>query len=377
MKRLLGLDLARSLALFGMVMVNIPVAFASQDTGLAGLLCGAVAGRAAAVFVVLAGVGLSLMTRKGRTDPVRARLDRTLILRRAAFLGLWGLAWYPLWPADILHYYGVWMASAAWLFTLRSRHLLWLSGAVTLAFPLLLFGGLDYEWGWDWPTLTYTGFWTLRGFISNLLFNGLHPVFPWFAFFSFGMWLGRQELTEPALRRRLLWRAVPLWLAAEAFSALVPELLVGGEVDLEVAKAIAGRGPMPPMPQYVLGAGALAVVVILGCVPLADRRVTAGCLLTRSLVHTGQLALTHYVSHVVLLLLPLTLLCAPEEFGLDGPPILPASGPVLLLAMAIWMAVSVWASHRWRLGHQRRGPLEQLMRSLTTPRSTSSGTSAP
>jgi len=50
-----------------------------------------------------------------------------------------------------------------------------------LLFPLLLLI-VDYEAGWDFTTLTYTGFWTIDGFVRNLFYNGFHPVIPWFAF---------------------------------------------------------------------------------------------------------------------------------------------------------------------------------------------------
>ena len=368
MQRLTGLDLARALAIFGMVAVNVPLVFSAQDTGLAGEVAQLVAGRAAALFVVLAGVGQSLMTRRARTDPERARRDRRVILRRALFLGVWGLAWYPLWPADILHYYGVWMAAAALLFTVSTRRLLALAGAVTLAFPALLLAGVDYESGWDWSTLTYTGFWTVDGFLRNLLFNGLHPVLPWFAFFLAGMGLGRQELASPHARRRLARWAVPGWLGAEAVGWLAPSGLVALGLDPELAAALGGRGPIPPMPQYVVGAGALAVLVVLACLSVAERRAR----LVVPLVHTGQLALTHYASHVVLLVAPLVVLCAPGELGLDVAPVLPARGAVLGTAMGLWGGLTIWFSHAWRR-RRSRGPLEQAMRTLTTPRPPAAG----
>jgi len=360
MKRLTGLDLARALAIFGMVAVNIPLAFATQDTGAAGLLANSVAGRAAALFVILAGVGNSLMTRRARIDPERARRDRRVILRRALFLGVWGLGWFPAWPADILHYYAVWMAAAAFLFTWPTRRLVGLAGAVTLLFPVMLVAGVDYEVGWDWSTLTYSGFWTPDGFVRHLFYNGLHPVFPWFAFFLVGMWLGRLDLASPGVRRWLLGWSLPILGAAEAFSLVAPGVLVAEGMDSELAGLLGGRGPIPPMPQYIVGASALAVVVILLAIPVAQRLPR----LVAPLVHTGQLALTHYASHVVLLLFPLLVLCSPAELGLDMAPLLPASGPVLLVAMGLWSLFTIVCSHRWRQVRSR-GPLEQLMRRLT------------
>ena len=64
--RLDGLDVARYLAFVGMVIVNFKIAMgASDDGGILGILTGALEGRAAATFVVLAGIGLGLAARKG------------------------------------------------------------------------------------------------------------------------------------------------------------------------------------------------------------------------------------------------------------------------------------------------------------------------
>lgn len=64
--RLEGLDLARAMALLGMVLVNFRIAMgvlAGGPTWLKPLL-DALEGRSAASFVVLAGIGLGLSTRK-------------------------------------------------------------------------------------------------------------------------------------------------------------------------------------------------------------------------------------------------------------------------------------------------------------------------
>lgn len=362
MKRLTGLDLARSLALMGMVCVNIPLVFSALDTGAAAQLMDLMAGRAAALFVVLAGAGNSLMTRGGRQDSARAAHDRGLIVRRALFLFVLGIGWLPLWPGDILHFYGVWMLMAAGLFTLPTRALLPLAALFTLAFPVLLAVGPSYETAWDWETFTYADLWTPRGFLRNTFYNGLHPVFPWFAFYLGGMWLGRQDLDLPRRRRRLLAVLVPLWLLMEALGIGLTQALLDQGLSPVEADAIGGVSSMPPMPQYVLGAGAAAMVVILVCIPIAERLPR----LCAPLVATGQLALTHYASHVFLLLYPLALLCAPETLDLPGAPRLRMSGPLILGAMATWGALSVGLSWAWRRRFPR-GPLEWVMRRLTTP----------
>ena len=66
--RLDGLDLARYVAFVGMVIVNFKIAMgAESDGGYLSLITSALEGRAAATFVVLAGIGLGLSGLKGVT----------------------------------------------------------------------------------------------------------------------------------------------------------------------------------------------------------------------------------------------------------------------------------------------------------------------
>lgn len=68
-KRVIGYDLARALAVFGMVIVNFKIVMGAEKNGPEWLVdfVGLLDGRAAATFVVLAGAGLSLLCQKGRT----------------------------------------------------------------------------------------------------------------------------------------------------------------------------------------------------------------------------------------------------------------------------------------------------------------------
>ena len=68
MNRIEGYDVARALAVFGMVLVNYKSTMGSEYLGpekLVGILS-FLDGRAAALFVVLAGIGISLLTRQAR-----------------------------------------------------------------------------------------------------------------------------------------------------------------------------------------------------------------------------------------------------------------------------------------------------------------------
>lgn len=354
--RIEGFDLARSFAFLGMVFVNFRVAIAGDGGGPGWLtwLDTRLDGRASATFVVLAGVGVSLMSRRARASGDRAGLGavRWVLLRRAAFLFVVGLLYWSIWPADILHYYGVYLVVAAMLLGASDRMLLGLASALVVAFALLLALGPDYGAGWDWPSLTYHGFWTPQGFLRNILYNGFHPVIPWLAFLLLGMWLGRRDLKVAATRKRLLILGIGSAAAAETASRL---LVAAAAPSLGAADAVAvfGTAPMPPTPLYMVAAAGTASAVIVLSVLAAER--FAGAPWLAPLVATGQLALTLYVAHVVFGLAPL------EELGL-----LEGRRPVAFSVMwaGVFCVIAVAFASVWRRRF-RRGPLEALMRRIT------------
>lgn len=363
-QRVAGYDLARALAVFGMVVVNFKVVMGADEAGPAWVaqLVGLLDGRAAATFVVLAGIGISLLSRAARESGAREllSLDRERLLRRALFLFVTGALYTCVWPADILHLYGLYIAAAALLLRASSAQLWGLSALLVVAFVFLL-AEFDYEAGWDWESLEYEGLWTPAGALRHLFFNGFHPVVPWLAFLLVGMALGRLSL----LRARTL-RRVFAWGAGSALAAeLLSRLLVGGlfaeasHVDREAIAAVLGTGPMPPAPLYMIAGAGTACAVIALCVVVGERFGRARWL--RPLVHTGQLALTLYVAHVVLGMGLLEALGRLEDQSLG----------FALASALIFCGAAVLFSSLWRRRFAR-GPLEAVMRRLTDPRGAAS-----
>jgi uncharacterized membrane protein YeiB len=351
--RIEGLDLARALAFFGMVFVNFRVALATEEGSPRWLtwLDTRLDGRASATFVILAGVGLSLLSRRARETADTATLGgvRRTLFRRAGFLFVVGLLYWPIWPADILHYYGVYLALGALLLNAPDRRLLGLALVLLGLFALLIVVGVDYNSGWDWRTLTYHGFWTPRGFVRNLIFNGFHPVVPWVAFLLLGMWLGRRDLRRPETWKNLLLRGLIVAVASETASRLLLAFAIP-TLGAEDAAAVFGTAPMPPMPLYMLAASGTSIVVIVLSVRVAER--FAGARWLAPLVATGQLALSLYVAHVVIGLAPLEKLW-------------PGHGRRSVAFSVVWGAAfcvaAVLFSHFWR-SRFARGPLELVMR---------------
>lgn len=351
-QRVVGYDLARALAVLGMVFVNFKIAMHAGAAGAQGWLrlFNAIDGRASALFVILAGVGLTLLSAGGRAanDAARIRADRLMLLRRAAFLFVAGLLYVQVWPADILHFYGVYLLIGAAALGWSGRALLAAAAAMVLGFALLA-SVFNYEQGWNWQTLVYADFWSLPGFLRNLFFNGFHPVFPWAGFLLLGIALGRLDLRAPAVRARVFAAGLLLALAGEAL------------VWWGAAHASPGAGiwvlmwsaqPMPPLPLYWLAASGTACAVIAACVAAGERWRDARWL--APLVHTGQIALTLYVAHVLV-----------------GMGVLDAVGRLenqsfafAVGSAALFCAAAVLFAHLWRLRF-KLGPLEWLMRRST------------
>ena len=110
-ERIIGIDIARALAVIGMIIVNFKVVLGENGLSWVKSFASAFDGKAAATFVVLAGVGLALMTNSAlrNNDSQKLKTARIRIAKRALFLFIVGLSYIVIWPADILHFYGIYM----------------------------------------------------------------------------------------------------------------------------------------------------------------------------------------------------------------------------------------------------------------------------
>lgn len=193
--RLVGLDVARCLALLGMVATHVLEA-RDLDGGItfSQELAG---GRSAALFAVLAGVTLALLT--GRTHPVhgRARVRRTVgIATRAVLIAALGLALGGLDTgiAVILTYYGLLFLLGLPFVGLRAPALAALAVVCTAVAPVLshtVRPSLPAR-GYDSPTFAQLA--EPGQLISELSLTGYYPVLPWLAYLLAGMALGRLDL---------------------------------------------------------------------------------------------------------------------------------------------------------------------------------------
>lgn len=332
--RMHGLDLARYLALAGMVAVNFRLALGVKDSpSLLNPLVGLLEGRAAATFVVLAGVGFTLAFAR-RQRPIPA------ILKRASFLFVLGLINLLIFEADILHFYAAYFLLGAVILKLPRVWIL----VIALALPLQFVGltvFFDYDAGWDWARLAYTDLATGPGFLRNLVFNGWHPVVPWFSFFACGMAIATLQLRE--------WRTQGLLLICG--TALVAVSVGLSQLTSTFLGPLSSLKPIPPGPFFVMGGCGTAMAVIGLCLLAFESRLLSKAFSV--LLPAGRQTLTLYIAHILLGMGTL------EAMGLLGAGTI-ESALLATLAFLLIATIFCWFWAR----HFANGPLEALMRKL-------------
>lgn len=355
-KRIEGLDFARALAMFGMLIVNFKIIMGATGRGPDWLiwLTGLFEGRASATFVTLAGIGVALMTRKVRNGgDLSIKENRLKLSKRSAFLFILGLLLYVAdWTGDILHYYGIYMLIASFLIVASTKRMIILSSIILFTSQVLQVT-MNYFKGWNpnQPFMEYLDFWTIEGFLRNLLYNGYHPVFPWIYFFLLGMILGRLNLSEKAIRNKMLIISIFSFITIEVLSQVLMRLSLT-VLDVNSAEFLFQTGPIPPNILYILSNSASAIIVIVASIYIVEK--FAGQWLIQSLILTGQLTLTHYVSHVFIGVGILALLNRLENQSL-------AFSIVFTL---LFFVASILFSVLWSRKF-KRGPIEWVMRKIT------------
>jgi uncharacterized membrane protein len=291
--RLRGIDMARGIAIIGMVMVHI----GPQDLaggGLVGTAYRSSHGRAAILFIVLAGIGVSLLT--GRRGRERLEGAATRLWWRALVLlpfGLW-LQDLPTNVAVILQYYAVFFVIASGLMYLGDRVLLGVAACSATLGPIALVWLHQTNPAWFQPGVPE---WHDAARIArDILISGYYPAIVWTAPLAIGIWLGRRDLRDAGTAGALLARGV----AVSAIGFVVSDVLVGvfgaptSEADWHQLLMIE---PHNEMPLWILTSTGIATAIVGACL-LVARRLPR---LVSPLVAFGQLAFTVYVLHVLLL----------------------------------------------------------------------------
>ena len=298
--RLIGIDVARALAIIGMIIVNFKIVFGENGNGIFKLFSSFFQGKAAATFVVLAGIGIAFMSNSAviRRDKTQIRRTQIRIAKRAIFLFIVGITFTTIWIADILHFYGIYMLITLFLISCSKRWILSFALTPIISYPILMLI-TDYETSWNFKTLTYFDFWTVPGFFRNLLYNGFHPVIPWISFMFLGLWFGKQNLSNNKFIKKSMLISSSIYIIMLLISKLFIYIISeNNRIPILELEHVLGTSPMPPLPIYMLSSAAFAIFVISSCIFISKR--CKNNLLINLLSKTGRLALTFYIAHVVI-----------------------------------------------------------------------------
>jgi uncharacterized membrane protein YeiB len=334
--RIVGIDVARGLAMLGMVIAHY--VWAGADTGPAAAVARAMGGRAMPLFMLLGGVGVTLLTRRS------AHPDRGLVIR-AAILFVIGLFLDETTDriAIVLQFYGLLFLVAPVLRRLTSWALLALAALVTAVGAWT--GQVAY-----WPPHPTNLDAVLDGLpaIRSLAIDGYYPFFPVFAFFAIGVVLGRLDLRDRRLAAALAGVGAGVGLASLlAANALTARIGIERVTDrtaetFDWARLVDVSGHSA-MPAWVVNAAGTSVAV-LGLSLLIAPRVPD---LVQPIAALGSVALSFYVFQVLTTLV----IPSPDETGLAREWL-----TVAVLYVGFTLAALVWK--RWF----RSGPLEALLR---------------
>lgn len=354
-ERLDGIDLARAVAIVGMAMVHFGP---TGGEDLAGELYAITHGRAAILFMVVAGVGVSILARSRRRSLAETRL--TLAWRGALLLpaGL-ALQVFATGQYVILQTYGLLFLLAIGALRLPNRWLLGLAGTFAIVGPATFLVGQTLTPRIFNRGMTHFGD-SLGELAHGLFLSGPYPAIVWLAPLLLGIWLGRQDLADRRVQTRLFVGGAAV-AAILLVSATILQAIFGTPDFRSTWLHVISIEPHSQMPLWLWSACAIAVALLglsLMAIRLLGHRIWPALAL-------GRTALTFYVGHLVLL----NIWPAPLKSGEPGSALL-----ITILASLLGMGLAVvW------LRFVRRGPLEYLLqppRALRTAIAAQSSTAA-
>jgi uncharacterized membrane protein YeiB len=337
--RVVGLDVARALAVFGMFGVHVGV---TDDLQLSpSTWLDIVYGRSSILFAVLAGISIALLS--GRTVPVTGDdlvRARTRILVRAAWVFLIGGALEAL-GADldvILCVYAVLFVLALPFLQWSRRNLLIAAGVLAVVTPPVLVVLAQFIVANDageapFPQLAVTGF---------------YPALSWWTFILVGLAVGRSDLGSRRVRATLLAIGAGLTALGYGTGWVTTQWWAGGRISegpWEGAERpgqwdsawLSGAAPHSGTTFEIVGSVGFALMIIAVCLVLAERLPTV----TFPLAAVGSMALSVYTAQVV----------AISIIGADNED----NRPWLAFVLVTLLLATLW---RLTLG---RGPLERLL----------------
>lgn len=364
--RITGLDMARGLALFAMMVTHI---FALSDGAGFPTWPAVFAGRASALFAVLAGCSLVLSTRSRiqRMDRVGPAVPS--VLTRAGAIVAIGLCLGTVstYLAVILVNYGIMFALALPFLRLRARTLFIIGGAWMVLSPvvsMLVRSGLELEP--NYLPMSFFDFATPGLMAGDLFLTGYYPILQWMSYILLGMAIAKLDINR--VLPHLFLTGIGLFVLAKAVSWLLLEPAGGGRALVEVAQlfgtdlnaalftgsygvtpttswwwlAITGPHSGTPLDLFSTAGTSLAAIGLCQSIAVMLR---ARTWMLAPLTAPGSMPLSVYSAHVVLI--EITQPLVGEN---------PMYGPSFEFALHT-LGFCIFAL-LWKLGINRHGPLE-------------------
>ena len=356
-QRIIGFDLARAYAIFGMFIVNFNFSFGSimAPSDTIGHFLNIFTGNSTAIFIICAGMGVSLMTNRNDFSIEEKATLKSKILKRSWFLFVLGLILFNWWSGDILHFYGGYMHLAAFLLFVPKRYYLWGAIFAIFIFHMLLFI-IPINTGWNFTTYKYNDFWTPIGFLRNTFYNGWNSMFPWLSYFFIGLWLGRLNWTDKLTKRNIFFSGFLIFITFQALRVLVKKHFFNSFwSDYIMAEYF------PPYPPFIMITMGFAFMVIPVCMYIGEKYSTNHFVL--ALQKTGQMTLSHYVIHLTVGMIIFANITNKHYTGFleDEKPTL----PIYIFGYSIiFYTFSILFSVLWSKKF-KHGPIESLMRKVS------------
>ncbi|MGJ5892639.1 hypothetical protein DF268_14780 [Streptomyces sp. V2] len=370
--RLVGVDLARALAVFGMYIVHIGPPL-SATHGVASWIRYLADGHSSVLFATLAGFSLMLLAgrREPRTGLAGRQAKARIAIRAVVLIALGTVLAIEYGGVIILAFYGVYFLLALPLVRLGARTLAIIAATLAVVTPQLAFAlnGVLTE-SVQQSVNTYDPLHRLSGVgVLDLLFTGFYPTITWMSFVVAGMALARIDLSASAVRRRLAALGAALIAVAYGLSLLLAGSGALRSMAEDGGPSSGGSGTMPPdggalsasslltagphsgTTFDIVGSVGVAILVIVGATALMEHLPKLGRLL-RPVIAVGTMSLTAYVGHFI----AQSLLSTPGKDGVQQ-----SWTPLLLYVLAAIVFAGVWSRF------VRRGPLEYLLNTATKP----------
>ncbi|MGI5427381.1 DUF418 domain-containing protein [Streptomyces sp. CA-179760] len=381
MGRLVGVDLARALAVFGMYVVHIGPPL-SATTGVASWIRYISDGHSSVLFATLA--GFSLMLLAGRREPKTGLAGRQakarIAIRAVVLLALGTVMAIEYGGVIILGFYGVYFLLALPLARLRARTLAIIAAAFALVTPQLAFALTSLLTPSVQQSInTYDPLRHLSEVgVLDLLLTGFYPALTWMSFVIAGMALGRLDLSSRTVQKRLAALGATLTVTAYGMSLLLAgkdalrSLAEGGSSSGGSGSMPIDSGSMPPdagsfpdMPASsllaagphsgttfdIIGSVGVAILVIVGATMAMDRLPRLRRL-AKPVIAVGTMSLTAYVGHFV----AQSALSTPAGTGTQQSWL-----PLIMYVLGAIVFATIWSRFF------RRGPLEYLLNAATKP----------